>query len=794
MNLQMRQNMKKYINTVVFAMVLTSAFSQPLTTLPYEMNLEIAEEEFEKGEYLNAIEYYEKCYKQQKTADVALTVAYMQYKLRNFKRAENWYKRVMEKDEDDFFVDERYAYGNTLKAMGEYDRAALQYNRLIAKSSNEELKSLSRLALDGMRMTVEPNPDVVVALAEGGINSGSQEYSPVQYDAGTLYFGSFQRRKEIVLDGEEKDYHAKIYKAEVTDEGFNKPEELSGIINRDGYHTANLTFSRDKRTMYFTRQLIQHNTLLSSTIFSASQTDDGWKSATPLPSVNGDHIAKHPAIGELFGEEVLFFVSDMEGGLGGFDLYYSEINGGELSAPVNLGDKINSAGDDVTPFYRDGKLYFSTDGKPSLGGLDIYMSEWNGEEWSDPTNLGTGYNSTCDDLYFSISDEDTKGYLVSNRPDDKKKALKSKTCCDDIYVFDQRRILIDLLVGVGDENEKPLNGATVSLYDLTAESSPETQTKKDEYRFNYDLTGEHQYKIITSKDGYISDTSDFNTYGIMDTYTVRKKVILKQLAPPEPEEEYETVVINQEIRLNNIYYDFDKWDILPESEEDLSVILQLMFDYPDMVIELSSHTDSRGFKKYNQELSQKRANSAKDWLVGREVGEERIKAVGYGESQILNDCVDGRRCSEDEHRFNRRTQFKIIEGPQSIQINKKVLRKRVKSFFKERPKQAVPVITFDTAYFDLGNMVAGDKQELVYNFTNTGDAPLKIDLVTACKCTATDWPQHEIKPGERATIKAVFDSTGMKGEYNKTIDIIANTEPIVVEAKFRVNILEGKKL
>ncbi len=787
-----RNTMKKLFPFILYIAVHSSLIAQPLNSLPYELNLEIAEEEFKKGEYLNAIEYYEKCYKQVKSADVALTVAYMHYKLRNYDRAANWYKRVMVKDEDNIFLDERYVYGNVFKALGKYDEAAEQYNQLITLSSNDELKELCQLALSGMRMVVEPNPDILVSLAEGGINSGSQEFSPFQYDEGTLYFASFQRRKEIVLDGKEKDYHAKIYTAEVTDKGFNKPEALSATINRDDYHSANATFSQDKRTMFFTRQLIQHNEVISSTIFSASQTDNGWKSPSPVSGINGDFIAKHPAVGELFGEEVLFFVSDMEGGLGGFDIYYSEINGESMSAPVNLGDKINSAQDDVTPYYKDGKLYFSTDGKPSLGGLDIYFAEWDGENWSAPKNLGAQYNSTNDDLYFTLASDDTRGYLVSNRPDDKKKSLKSKTCCDDIYVFDKRRILIDLLVGVGTEDEKPLNGATVSLYDITDEVPPETQTKKEEYRFNYDLTGDHQYKIITSKEGYFSDTTDFNTFGILDTYTVRKKVILKKEAPPVPIEEYETIVINQDIRLNNIYYNFDKWDILKESEEDLGVLLQLMFDYPNMVIQLSSHTDAQGLTGYNEDLSQKRANSAKEWLVNRGVADSLIKAVGYGESQILNKCINGVRCSDDEHRFNRRTTFKILEGPQTIQINKKVLKKKVKAFFKERKADPVPIITFDTAFFDLGDIYIGDKKKLVYNFINTGEAPLKIDLVTSCKCTQTDWPKVEVLPGERGSISAVFDSAGMKGEYNKTIDIIANTEPIVVEAKFKVNILEGK--
>jgi outer membrane protein OmpA-like peptidoglycan-associated protein len=126
--------------------------------------------------------------------------------------------------------------------------------------------------------------------------------------------------------------------------------------------------------------------------------------------------------------------------------------------------------------------------------------------------------------------------------------------------------------------------------------------------------------------------------------------------------------------LNKIYYDFDKWDILPEAEIDLNIIKDLMDQYPDMVIELSSHTDIRGPARYNQNLSQQRAQSAKDWLVQRGIVENRIQAVGYGEERIANQCKQGTRCSEEDHRFNRRTEFKIIEGPTEIQITKEILK------------------------------------------------------------------------------------------------------------------------
>ena len=179
-------------------------------------------------------------------------------------------------------------------------------------------------------------------------------------------------------------------------------------------------------------------------------------------------------------------------------------------------------------------------------------------------------------------------------------------------------------------------------------------------------------------EGYYPDTITFNTNGIFDNYTVRKTIKLIPLPPAEKEPEFTEVTINEPIRLNNIYYDLAKWDILTEAEQDLEYIEELMDQYSDMVIELSSHTDSRGKTRYNLDLSQKRAQSAKDWLVNRGIDPNRIKPVGYGESKILNQCKGRVKCSEEEHRINRRTEFKIIAGPETIQIKKEILKGAVR--------------------------------------------------------------------------------------------------------------------
>jgi len=493
-----------------------------------------------------------------------------------------------------------------------------------------------------------------------------------------LYFAAIPSKKLIETDGFNEDQFSRIYTSIVDEEGnYGPPTALDDNINRPGYHTGNPCFSKDGRRMYFTRALLEGNDLAESAIYVSYKNDTGWSPAVELQGINNDnYIVKQPAIGEIFGNEVLFFISDMDGGYGNFDLYYSTRKGdAEFAAPVNVGASINTTQNEETPFFLDGVLYYSTDGKPGLGGFDIFKTTWDGTKWSDPKNMGFGYNSTYDDLYFSFDQNGENGFLISNRPDEDKKKLKSETCCDDIYKFNIRQIVIDLIATV-ESPDGPLEGAKVTLYDLSGAKSPETKDGDiiGGSDFQFLLDQDKSYQVIATKEGFYPDTVDFNTAGLLDDFTFKKKFTLEPI-PAEPTTpiapEIEIITINQAIRLNNIYYDLDDWKILPEAEQDLNTIINLMNKYTDMVIELSSHTDSQGVSTYNEKLSQKRAESAKQYIVNKGIDPNRIKAVGYGESIILNRCSNGVRCSDDEHRYNRRTEFKIIAGPQTIEIEKK---------------------------------------------------------------------------------------------------------------------------
>ena len=455
----------------------------------------------------------------------------------------------------------------------------------------------------------------------------------------------------------------------------------------------------------------------------------------------------------------------MEGGYGGFDLYYAtRINDMEFEQPVNLGAVVNSADNEVTPYWLDGQLFFSSDGRISMGGLDIYVSKWNGSVWDEPQNLGMRYNSNVDDYYFSIDSDGTYGMLVSNRVG--TESMKSETCCDDIFSVFLDNIICDLDATTYSEG-KPLNGVDIQLVEMTGNKMGVTDKKNTgkTNALNFNLLREKSYVLIAAKEGFIPDTVSFNTVGIRKSQTFSHKLNLKVQPPVLPE--YETYTDETPIRLNNIYYDFDDDKILPDAEDDLQLLLDLLRQYADMVIELSSHTDSRGNKSYNQDLSQRRAESAKAWLVERGVVESRIKPVGYGESVILNKCTNGVKCTDDEHRFNRRTEFKILAGPTSIKIEKKRLRSKKKVGSSNTSNEynvdggsiQIPDMVFEKEIYDLGTLKKGERRTIIIPFANDGTAPMSIEHASGCDCTILEYPSRTIQPGEQDHIIAHFNTT-----------------------------------
>lgn len=788
----------------------TLAIAQPTRVTAYETKIEVAEEAADNNDYAGAIEWFEQAYDESRDKNLKVVIGDLYMRLRDYKRAQRNYERALRRDDEGAFEFVRIDLARAMKYQGNYRDALAEFRTVATTTENDTSRMVAEFEIKGIEAmeTFPQNIETVVGFAGKEINSGSGENSPVMTNDGTFYYSSFKRNKVVTFDGSEEDYEAKIYESKINDEGkFEKPSELSTVINRPGFNTSGNSISADGRTMYFTRSILDVNEIKVASIFKSVKGAEGWQGATALESVNsGNWLSLHPYEGELFGEKVLYFVSNMDGGYGGYDIYYSKITGDTYGPPVNLGPKINTDKDEMTPFYTGGTLYYSTNGLPGFGGLDIHFTTWDGSAWSDPANMGYNYNSAQDDFYYRMTSDGTSGYLVSNRPSKSKRKLKgSETCCDDIYAFSIKELVIDLLATVVDENDQPLNEATVELIntDLTSDADAESKTNVSTNEFNFLLSPDNNYRLVVSRSGYYSDTlTTFNTIGILDDYTVKKSIKLnpKPVEPEKPEiDGEETVVVDayEPIRLNNIYYDFDDDKILDDAEDDLMYLKELMDQYPDMVIELSSHTDSQGPGRYNKALSQRRADSAAKWLIKKGIKSSRIKPVGYGETQILNGCDNGKKCSDSEHRINRRTEFKVLSGPQFITIKKRVTGGLTPASGdgsdsksgKQSLKQ-VPVIKFDVPIHHLGKITKGESRDLEYTFTNTGDADLVIEIVTTCKCTDITWPKKPIKPGERGIITATYNTISQKlGPVEKTIDIIANTDPIVVEAKFTAEVI-----
>ncbi|MEO1262315.1 MAG: OmpA family protein [Bacteroidota bacterium] len=692
--------MKNYIALLFFLLASVAVSAQPLNRPTYAMMVAEAENQLEKKDYYRALEWYDKAYEESKDRELVIIMADLSYMLRDYRYSERYYKRALRpsKKNKNPPEEKRFEYARSLKMNGKYEEALDQFDKFIKKTKDPVRKELAELEKVGCEYAMVVKEDDQATLTHAGkkVNTKISEYSPhLTNDNQTLYYSSLNSNEVIELEEGENDSFAKIYKATRGDKGWSEGEPLGDNINREGYYNTNIRLSADEKRMFFTRAMTSGSILTESKIYMSESSGGAWGAANELSGVNGEFIAKSPAAGELFGKEVLFFVSDMDGGEGGYDIYYATYKGGgQYGDPVNLGPQINTVGNEDTPFYRDGVLYFSSDAHPGIGGYDIFRSDWSGTRWSKPQNMGKPFNSSVDDLYFMLDKEGYHGSLASNRIYEGARSLHSKTCCNDIYNVSLKKIEADLIALAFDsDTQEPLSGVTFEIYEVAETGNKLIESRKNANGNNYDspLELDKSYMITGYADNYDSDTAYFSTVGLFDSQTFNEKLNLK------PGEVYEVLRREEPFVLENILYDFNDDKILPTAEPDLEFIKGLMERYPEMEIELSSHTDARGGDDFNKNLSQRRAESARRWLVKRGIARARIAAVGYGETKpqtvtaktnekfpylpvgqvLVESYIDSLQTDEAQfeaaHQLNRRTEFKIVAGPTSIVIEEEKL-------------------------------------------------------------------------------------------------------------------------
>ena len=429
------------------------------------------------------------------------------------------------------------------------------------------------------------------------------------------------------------------------------------------YHESNAVFTNDGRTVYFTRNNYYNNRYGKDTLgwnnlklFRADVDEAGrWVNEMPLPFNDDNYSVGHPALSK--DERTLYFTSDMPGSLGLTDIFKCSISpDGTYGAPLNLGTQVNTYGREMFPYVSEsGRLYFSSDGRAGVGGLDIYVVP-TGNASIAPVNLGIPVNSVADDFCFVINEQKKNGYFSSNRVGGKGD--------DDLYYFDELNApdlrCQQVIAGVVRDKASGalLPGSMVTLYKGT--QKVESVMVGSDARFSFPkMDCEMSYKVTGSRDYYLGDEKAVTTTaqsGMELSVDLLLNLDKEGIAKAEQIDRCQFALDN----INTIYFDLDKYYIRPDAAIELEKIVKVLKRCTDVTIEARSHTDSRASHPYNVILSQNRAQSTVDYIISRGIMKDRISAKGFGETELLNKCKDGIDCSDGEHQVNRRTEFVIL--------------------------------------------------------------------------------------------------------------------------------------
>ncbi len=644
-----------------------SAQDFPIQKLSFKKSLKMADYLYSLGSFYNAAQYYMAVdEKQAGNAYVISQVAECEYKLRDYKEAEDWYKKLVDLN-DPLYGMAPYYYGLTLMYNGKYQDAKKVFDQFGKDYKGPDSQTLRKQAKTQSKgcdfaMAKLAKPDTVKVNHIGAnINNPYTDFAPVPLGDTAVLFSSLKSDSIIMLDEIKKNNKfAQFYVSNVsgnnkTGWNFEKAQLLSfAPWNDNNVHVGNGTFSTDKKRFYFTKCELNNDTMKMNCAIYVSEIKDGkWGDPQKLDDVINlsGSTNTQPTLGISTKQgETIYWVSDRANGEGGLDIWFAARDkSGKFSNPQNCGRKVNTAGDERTPYYdsKTGTLYFSSDAMIGMGGEDIYKSRGSQKRWENAVNLGSPINSSVDDMYYTLDDNGYTGYLVSNRPG--TISVKSETCCDDIWRVEYPKKLLYAVRGnvYDQDTRKLITGAKVMFLDDKNMQIGTKMSKQDSLYF-FNTKVKKSYTLKSTKDGYFTGSSTFVVNEKDENDTMRVDLYMK-LIPHEP------------IRIENIYYGFDSANLRPQSKPGLDTLYQILTDNPDIIVEIGSHTDSKGKDDYNQKLSQARAQSVVDYMIGRGVVAERLKAKGYGETKPLAKEIkaDGKD-SPEARQLNRRTEFKII--------------------------------------------------------------------------------------------------------------------------------------
>ncbi|MFH6936313.1 OmpA family protein [Flavobacterium sp. FlaQc-30] len=615
-----------------------------------------ADKDYAQYAYVDAIVTYEKVaekgYKDEKMFQKLGNAYYFNGELT---KAVKWFDALFEmntEQEPEYY----YRYAQSLKAIGDYAKADKILESFNKKTNTDKRGILFENNKNYLEQ-IEANSGRF-EIANAGINSKQTDYGSAFF-SNKLVFASARDTGGVArrtFKWTNKSF-TNLYAAELKFDGtVGKPERFEKKINSK-FNESTPVFTKDGKTMYFTRNNFldgkrgrndQKITLLK--LYKAELVNDKWTNVTELPFNSDQYSVAHPALST--DEKKLYFASDMPGTLGQSDLYSVTINSDHsFGRPENLGTSINTEGRETFPFIsKENELYFASDGRPGLGGLDVFVSRINGDgTFAAVQNVGAPINSKQDDFALILNSENKIGFFSSNREGGEGN--------DDLYRFiETKKILCEQIVKgtvVDLETRKVVDNAKVTLLDDQFKVIAEVVAGADgTYNFNVDCN--KTYKVRATKENYEANEISALTQTISGE-TNLEIPLEKRIKPINVGTD-----LAKTLDIPIIYFDLDKSFIRKEAAFELEKIVAVMQQYPKMKIDVRSHTDSRQTAKYNMTLSDRRVKSTIQWLIKKGIAANRLTGKGYGESKLVNHCFDGVACDEAEHKLNRRSEFVII--------------------------------------------------------------------------------------------------------------------------------------
>ena len=640
-------------NFILFCLTILCFLSS--NTYSQQTKIIAADKKYNNYAYIDAIKTYERlAEKGYSSEDMLKKLGNSLYFNSEFEKAAKWYGKLFAMNveiEPEYY----YRYAQSLKSTGDVAKANEMLDLFNQKAGNDRRGKLykeDKNYIDEIKANTG-----IYKINDPGINSKYSDY-------GTAFFKNkivFTSARDTGSLGQRKhkwtnESFTNLYESDI-DEDFKvgKPKKIQSKINSK-YHESTPVFTKDGKTVYFTRNNYidakkgkdGNNTTLIK-IYKATFENGDWVNITELPFDSDDYSTAHPALSP--DEKTLYFASDMPGTFGQSDIFKVSINSnGQFGTPVNLGKSINTEGKETFPYVTDeNEIYFASDGHPGLGGLDIFSGKISENGVSDIQNVGADINSVRDDFAFVIDIKSQRGFFSSNREggqgsDDIYEFLKAKKviCTQELY-----GVITDLGTG------EILPNTKLTLFD--SQFNVVGTTYSDESG-NYTFSVEcfKTYHVRAEKEKYL--TKEVSVSVSNETGKTNLPITLEKLGC--------TVTIGDDLAkcfgIKMIYFALDKSDIRAEAVLDLEKILDVLNQYPGMKLDIRSHTDSRQTHKYNEALSDRRAKSTIKWLVQNGIDPNRLVGKGYGETQLINGCSDGVKCTEEEHQANRRSEFIII--------------------------------------------------------------------------------------------------------------------------------------